>query len=293
MRWTIIGFLSLVVLITQTSCGQASFTGNGNGSSSNPPANQTPAGTGTTPTGTNPGTTPGTTTTVPTTPGTTTPGGSNTNPNGTSTSTPTGTAIPGITYPGTTSPGYSPGIPGAPDHLPVPGCTGAPCESGIPTPTYGPIGQVSQPTPNSMIFGGTRSFHIGDGRFENTSCRAQVASLPLNGSVYFYQFQVMQDNTTVTINVSGVCGVDYMSNTLQLAQIAQTNSKVGQIAVPVGASNLGLPSAVLNRGVYAVYIYSGRGDSSRGQDTDFDDFVIGRVQINGNQQVMPIDYGAF
>lgn len=291
MRWTIIGFLSLVVLITQTSCGQASFTGSGSGSS-NPPASQTPAGTTGTPSTTGPnGTTPGNTT-VPGTNGSTIPG-SPTNPNGTSTSTPTGTSIPGITYPGTTSPNYSPGIPGAPHHSPVPGCPGAPCDPGIPTPTYGPIGQVSQPTPNSMIFGDTRSFHIGDGQFENTSCRAQVASLPLNGSVYFYQFQVMQDNTTVTINVNGVCGVDYVSNTLQLAQIAQTNSKIGQIAVPVGASTLGLPSAVLNRGVYAVYIYSGRGDNNRGPDTDFDDFVVGRVQINGNQQVMPIDYGAF
>lgn len=285
MRWTIIGFLSLVILITQTSCGQASFTGgsgsssNNNGDAPNPNPNPNP----------NPGTTPGPTTTVPG--GGTTPPA--TNPNGTNTTTGTvtpGTVTPGITYPGTTSPNYSPGAPGAPGYNTIPSCPGTPCQPGVPTPTYGPIGQVQQPTPNSMVFGGSQSLHIGNGRFENTSCRAQVSSIPLSGSIYFFQFQVMQDNTTVNVNIANICGVDYASSTLQ---IAQNNSKMSQLPVPVGAPSLALPSQVLNHGVYTVYIYSGKGNGNNGPTWDSDDFIVGQVQVSGSQQVMPLNYGAF
>jgi hypothetical protein len=102
----------------------------------------------------------------------------------------------------------------------------------------------------------------------------------------------MQDNTSVNINVANLCGVDYKSNVLQLGQNATQVGKL-MLSIPAGAPGLALPSTVLNRGVYTVYIYSGRGDDVRGPSTDLDDFVVGQVQINGNQQVMPINYGAF
>lgn len=309
MRWTIIGLLSIVILMTQTSsCGQASFTGNGS-SSSNPPAGNNPANPqngGTVPGGQ----TPGTTSPIPGapgsgTPGSGTPGNGNVPSSGTTTPPPTGTYVPGVIFPGTTSPNYSPGMPGTssgspniPGYNPIPSCPGGPCQQGIPTPTYGPIGQASQPNPNSMIFGNSQSFHIGNNAYQSTSCKAQVASLALAGSVYFYQFQVMQDNTSVNINVASLCGVDYTTNVVQLAQNTSNPASpipnaMGQLMIPKGASSVALPSTVLNKGVYTVYVYSGHGDGVAFPTTDIDDFVIGQVQISGNQAVMPINYGAF
>ena len=37
-------------------------------------------------------------------------------------------------------------------------------------PQTGPTDQISQPNPNTIVFGQDKVFHIGDGRFQNTSC---------------------------------------------------------------------------------------------------------------------------
>lgn len=279
MRWTIIGLLSLIVLITQTSCGQASFTGSSGGSNSNPPStppvvNNGP-GTGTTPGPTTP-VVPGVNGSVPGTP-TTPPGGGSTSPN----------PLPGA--PG--SPGYN----GAPGYQPIPGgngqCTTPPCQqSGVPTPEYGPIGQVQQPTPNSVVFGKDQVMHLGNGNYPNTSCMDKVSAIPLSGSIYFFQFQVNQDNTSVNVNVANICGVDFGSSTLQLAQ---GSGKIGETIVPRGATTLGLPSYVLNRGVYNVYIYAGKGNGSDGPTWDIDDFIVGQVQVTANQSITPGLFGAY
>lgn len=276
MRWTIIGLLSLVVLITQTSCGQASFTGNSKKSDGNSPAPQTPPGGNT-------GNVPGPTTPIPGTPGTV-PGGT------------TGTVpVPGTpgTTPGTTTgPIPLPGTPGAPGYKPIPGsqCTTPPCQSNVPVPEYGPIGQVEQPTPNTVVFGKDQVLHIGNGNFPATSCMEQVSTIPLSGSVFFFQFQVNQDNTSVSVNVASICGVDFGSGTLQLAQ---GTAKVGQTTLPRGAKSLGLPSYVLNRGVYNVYVYSGKGNGTDGPTWDVDDFVVGNVQVTANQPITPGIFGAY
>jgi len=55
-------------------------------------------------------------------------------------------------------------------------------------PQIGPTDQILQPDPNTVIFGRDKVFHIGDNKYENTSCKEEIAALPLEGKAYFFQF---------------------------------------------------------------------------------------------------------
>lgn len=153
----------------------------------------------------------------------------------------------------------------------------------------GPSNQISQPTPNSIVFGQDKVFHIGDGRFENTSCKEEVSQLPLNGTAFFFQFEVLNDNTTVNINVAKICGVDYQTNTFEIYALS---SRVQGQYIPLTATTLAGGPVKLNKGAYSVLLTSGLGKDGD-NTTDRDDYIVGKVTVEGNQAVRPIRYGAY
>jgi hypothetical protein len=155
-------------------------------------------------------------------------------------------------------------------------------------PQTGPGSQITQPNPNTVVFGKDKVFHIGDGRFQNTSCKDEVSQLPLNGTVYYFDFQVLNDNTLVNIDVGRVCGVDYTSNSFSIIGSVPVQQK----SVPLSTTNLKADQANLMRGNYRIYLASGwgrDGDSA----PDLDDFIVGQVTVRGNKEVRPLSYGAF
>jgi hypothetical protein len=185
-----------------------------------------------------------------------------------------------------------PGAPGAPGYTPLPGangdCPNPPCAPKQ-DPQYGPRSEI-EVTPEGINFGKDHVFHIGNGQFKDSTCREEIAQLPLSGSIYFFQFEVTADNTQVDINMARACGIDYSSGTVQLAKGFR---KIGSQTIAPGITSLSLPKAALNRGVHTVYVYAGKGDGIRGAKWDIDDFIIGQVQIRANQPIKPGRYGTY
>ena len=271
---------TFVTMLATVSCGNASFFGGGSGTKKTVPVGTNPNGTkpnGTNPNGTNPnGTNPNGTNPNGTNPNGTNPNG--TNPNGTN---PNGTNPNGTNPSGTNPSGSNPSSSNPNGN----NCNGQPCQ-----PQIGPNSQVTQPTPNSVVFGHDQVFHIGDGKFDNSSCRRQVAALPLTGNAYFFQFEVLNDNTAVQVNVGSICGVDYPTNTFAIfAGQAMMQSR----SLPMLALQFAGTSTVLNKGIYDVVLASGFGHDHGDPVGDFDDFIVGNVTIAGSNAVRPIKYGSF
>ena len=133
-------------------------------------------------------------------------------------------------------------------------------------------------------------FHIGDGRFENTSCKEQIAALPLSGTAYFFQFEVLNDNTAVTVNAARICGVDYGTDTFEL--YSGTVRIQGKF-IPRGISGFSADAIMLKRGVYSVVLTSGLGRDPGDATNDRDDYIVGNVTVQGNQAVRPLQYGTY
>lgn len=157
-------------------------------------------------------------------------------------------------------------------------------------PQIGPADQMMQPDANTIIYGRDKVFHIGDNKYENTSCKEQVSQLPLEGNAYFFQFEVLSDNTRVDVNVGKICGVDYTSNTYELYS---GNSRVqGRYIQRLGTTVSG-SSMVLRKGIYNVVLSSGWGRYNGSSKADLDDYIVGNVTVKGNQAIKPIKYGAY
>lgn len=162
--------------------------------------------------------------------------------------------------------------------------------NGVKPPQIGPTDQILQPDANTVIYGRNRTFHIGDNKYENTSCKEEVASLPLEGNAYFFQFEVLNDNTTVEINVGRICGVDYTSNTYEL--YSGRDRLQGRYLQRLGTSISGT-SMTLRKGTYNVVLSSGLGRYNSNSAPDLDDYVVGNVTVKGNQAIRPINYGSY
>ena len=158
------------------------------------------------------------------------------------------------------------------------------------TPQIGPKDQITQPNPNTIIYGKDHVFHIGDNLLDNTSCKEQVTALPLEGTAYFFQFEVLNDNTTVSVNVARICGVDYATNTYE---IYSGSSRIqGRYLQRLGTSVAGAP-LTLNRGTYNVVLASGLGRDGNSSKEDLDDYIVGNVTVQGSQAIRPINYGSY
>lgn len=183
--------------------------------------------------------------------------------------------------------GQTPGGPGTPG-LPPGSQTPNGSNPGGQNPQIGPNTEISQPNANTVVFGQDRVFHIGDGDFDQTSCKKEVSELPLYGTAYFFQFEVVNDNTKININTAKICGTDYGTNTYELYSVRERIQS--KFIVKNSSSEAGAEIS-LSRGVYMVVITSGVDDVNGTSDRD--DFVVGNVTISGNQAVRPGKYGAF
>jgi hypothetical protein len=240
---------SIVTMLTSVACGNASFFGGDSGSKSKKQTSPSGQSTG------------GPTTDGQLPPGQN-PGGQNPNSQNPNAQNPNGLP-PGSQTPGGQTPGSQ-------------------------NPQIGPNSQVTQPNPNTIIFGQDKVFHIGDGRFENTSCKEEVSQLPLNGTAYFFQFEVPTDNTSVTVNVAKICGTDYTTNTFE---IFSGNTRLQGQYVKTATPSIAGTALTLKKGIYTIVLTSGWGND--GGASDRDDYIVGKVTVSGNQPVRPVQYGAY
>lgn len=137
-----------------------------------------------------------------------------------------------------------------------------------------------------IVFGGDKVFHIGDGRFPASSCQSQLRAYDLSGTKYSFEFEVLEDNTLVEMDVLTVCGVDYGdSNYIRLLKNGSEN--VEQELLRVGARRADLDSMTLQKGRYMIQVESGRNTTAGVEGGDNDDFIVGKVRIRASKNISP------
>ncbi len=137
----------------------------------------------------------------------------------------------------------------------------------------------TQPNDNEIIFGDTKTFHLGDGQMTQSSCIEGISPYPVAGKQYLFEFEVLGDGA-VSVNIGTVCGVDYSDTNLVF--IAQNGSPVGTpTPLPIGASSAQIPSTNLTKGKYSIGVESRIGTSDpQGNPNDADDYILGKVKIS-------------
>lgn len=135
-------------------------------------------------------------------------------------------------------------------------------------------------SPNGFTFGTTAVFHLGNAKFEASTCQTKLQALPLNGRIFNFRFEVLADNTTVNLSITDLCGIDFDSNEISLTG---GNASLPRLQIPIGATISQLPSLVLNKGTYTLSISSGKNTTNpKFTIGDYDDFIVGHVQAQGS-----------
>lgn len=147
---------------------------------------------------------------------------------------------------------------------------------------------VSTPNPNEVDFGSWyKVFHVGDGEMSDSSCKIGVSLYPRRGADYYFEFEVLQDATNVTVNIGKVCGIDYGDS--NFASVTQGNNYLSKTTIATGARSLSLQPLRLNRGVYTVLVQS---VPNPNKNNDRDDYLVGRVKILGDKPLKAGRVGA-
>ena len=169
-----------------------------------------------------------------------------------------------------------------PPPAPAPAPTPAPAPAPAPTPAPVPAAPNNQITNTStgVTFGTTGVFHLGDGVFGGSTCQSELTALPLNGTKFHFVFSVSADNTPINIAVTDLCGVDLDNDLVTLTSATGFNQP--SIAIPVNATSMTLPPVTINKGTYTLTIVSGQNiDNPKFIMGNFDDFIVGHVQVQG------------
>lgn len=135
------------------------------------------------------------------------------------------------------------------------------------------------PKETVVTFGTEGVFHLGDAEFGGSSCKPKLEALPLNGTKFHFKFEVSADDTPIDINISDLCGVDLVNNTVEI------NSDVSVFAptpIPLEVESMQIPTISLKAGSYTLTITSGRNeDNPKFIIGNYDDLIVGQVQIKG------------
>ena len=149
-------------------------------------------------------------------------------------------------------------------------------------------------------FGGDEVYRIGDGSSgANSACIGEVKSHDLKGTIYYFQFEVLEDDSRVDVSIGKLCGVDQASFTSVALQDDSKNLIDSEITVPIDAAGsrsspyLPIESQVLKKGIYSIVVTSkntaGRASKSSAPNADeYDDFVVGKIQIKSDKTVKQI-----
>lgn len=170
-----------------------------------------------------------------------------------------------------------------------------------PSPNPSPIvtTAVEAEPAKTIEFGTDQVYRIGDGTSgAQSACAEQLKSFDLKGTVYYFQFEVLSDETKVDLSIGQLCGIDAENmTTISLLEGTSTASALPLVSIPTDATPdrtlpwKPFPSTTLNKGVYSVVVTSKSNlglppgtPASPGQD-DHDDFIIGKIQVSGDKLV--------
>ncbi len=152
--------------------------------------------------------------------------------------------------------------------------------------------QIDQPNANEVIFGGNKTFHIGDGEFNASSeCATEIHAYNLKGTRYFFEFEVLADDTTVDVSIGKICGVDYNESNSIFLQDGATN--LDQKPLSKAQATAAFTTQKLNKGKFTILVESrATGAENPGQPNDHDDYIVGLVKVHGDKPIKPGKVGA-
>jgi hypothetical protein len=136
-------------------------------------------------------------------------------------------------------------------------------------------------------------FHIGDGAFPASTCQTQLQNTRLEGTSFFFEFDVAENDTQVNVELSDVCGVDHPTNVATLMRVSDSNVRQ-QRSLPIGRGSLGIVNMALGRvtlpaGKYVLQVESQpnvRVITPSTPQGDRDDILIKRVRVHANKPVI-------
>lgn len=150
-----------------------------------------------------------------------------------------------------------------------------------PQPTTQPVPTTTPPPPSKSIeFGADKVFHIGDNNYEATTCRKQIQSYNLNGTRYYFTFEVLESQTTAAIRINTVCGVDYGKSNF-VAFMKDDGTVLKRQPLPIGASSIDFGTLTLEKGKYAIVV-----ESTVSSNGDADDFLVGNITVSADKNIV-------
>ncbi len=148
-------------------------------------------------------------------------------------------------------------------------------------------------SPDEVVYGGNKVFHIGDSRMDGSTCNSVVAALSTAGRRYYFEFQVKEADTSVTISVNRICGVDYTDS--NILAVAHSGAYIQEQKLVKDATEASITASNLAPGRYAVAIESRVSAEATGEAkaaNDVDDYLVGEVRIKGSRPITPGKAGA-
>lgn len=153
-------------------------------------------------------------------------------------------------------------------------------------------------------FGVNEIFRVGDGfASSGSACMGQVNTHELRGTKYYFQFEVVEDNTEIDLSIGRVCGVDQLDkDTFSLIDEATKELALAEKPLPkqidVGPAQPWFPYSKfkLRKGIYSVVIHSknvlGRvvepGTPIDPNKDEYDDFLVGNIKLNADNRIKAI-----
>jgi hypothetical protein len=212
----------------------------------------------------------------------------------TPTSTPTGTDMP---IP-TASP--EPTETSAPLESPMPTTspteTTTPTQTSMPTPTPTSMPTMT-PTPSpsptdadgmpstEITFGNDVVYHLGDGDFSNSSCIKEIKEYPVVGSKFYFEFEVLDDDTVIDIEVEKVCGVDYAESNV-IYVLSPDQYALARTTLLKSDKSKSIKQLKLKAGLHAFTAFSMKNSNYQ---NDRDDFVVGQIKVKASKPVIKGD----
>jgi hypothetical protein len=148
---------------------------------------------------------------------------------------------------------------------------------------------ANQPDENTIDFGDNNFFHVGDNGFQDTTCKVEISLAKLDGTQFYFEFEVKKDATDVSLEIKKVCGVDYGdSNKVRIINTSDAKPVVEDV-VKIGDAPITLKGAGLKIGKYMVVVESTANATNNG---DKDDFMIGQVKLKATKPVKAGKVGA-
>lgn len=156
---------------------------------------------------------------------------------------------------------------------------------------FGPVGTsgdgtIQQPKEEGekiVVFGGDKVFHLGDDDFADSTCMVDISFHQLSGKTFNFEFEVIEDATSVDI-VIDLCGVDIVDT--NFASLRDATGKLQEHRLVPSAYDSRFQKQTLAKGKYLVVVESRNGTLDRQWSvTDFDDYIVKQVLINSNKGI--------